>query len=126
VLAARPVATLAGFGIPAAFLIGFHHLVRVLLEGVEDILVTGLAGGGADELRRLVIRGWSSGSGGGAGACLYLLAQIPRGQGDRDIGGGGVRLPARASADNLVPGHRQHRIAQVHYDSVGTFAQDFA
>ena len=35
-------------------LIGFHQLVRVLLEGVEDILLTSLAGRGADELWRLV------------------------------------------------------------------------
>jgi hypothetical protein len=62
VLAARPVAGLAGFGIPAAFLIGFHYLVRVLLKGVEDVLVTPLAGSGTDIFRRLVVRRRSGGS----------------------------------------------------------------
>jgi hypothetical protein len=64
VLATRPVAALAGFGVPTAFLIGFHQLVRVLLKGVEDVLVTHLAGCGADEFRRLVLRRRRSWSGG--------------------------------------------------------------
>jgi hypothetical protein len=63
VLAARAVATLTGFGFPAAFLIGLHHLVRVLLESVEDILVTHLTGSGANVCRWFVIRRRRSGSG---------------------------------------------------------------
>jgi hypothetical protein len=39
-----------------AFLVGFHHLVRVLLEGIEDVLMAHLAGCGPDEFRRLVVR----------------------------------------------------------------------
>jgi hypothetical protein len=62
VLAARPVATLAGFGCPAPFLIRFHHFVRVFLECVEDVLVTHLAGRGANVCRRFVIRRRRSGS----------------------------------------------------------------
>jgi hypothetical protein len=62
VLAARPMAGLARFGIPSAFLIGLHHLVRVLVKGVEDVLVTPLAGSGTDIFRRLVVRRRSSGS----------------------------------------------------------------
>ena len=63
-LAARTVAALAGLGFEAALFIGFHHLVRALLEGVEDILVAHLAGSGADEFRRLVVRGLSLGRSG--------------------------------------------------------------
>ena len=55
VFAAGSMARFAGFGLPAALLIGFHDLVRVLLKGVEDIFVASLAGGGADEFGRFVI-----------------------------------------------------------------------
>ena len=64
VLTARTVAAFAGIVFKAAFLIGFHHVVRVVLEGVEDVLVTHLAGSGADEFRRLVLGGRRSGSAG--------------------------------------------------------------
>jgi hypothetical protein len=37
----------------SALLVGFHLVVRVLLEGVEDVLVARLAGFGADVFRRL-------------------------------------------------------------------------
>jgi hypothetical protein len=56
------MAALAGFGIPAAFLIGLHHLVRVLLEAVEHVLVAPLAGSGAHIFGRFVFLRRSSGS----------------------------------------------------------------
>jgi hypothetical protein len=42
------MARFAGFAFKAAFLIGFHLAMRVLLERVEDVFVASLAGVGAD------------------------------------------------------------------------------
>jgi hypothetical protein len=55
------MAALAGFGIPAAFLVGLQDLVRTLLEGVKA-LVARLARGGAHIFRRFVFLRRSSGS----------------------------------------------------------------
>ena len=66
------MAAFACLGLETPFLIGFHHLMRALLEGIEDILVAHLAGSGADEFRRLVVRGLSLG-GRGSGGGRFLL-----------------------------------------------------
>src|SRR6476646_10283618 len=48
VLAGRAVARFASLTVPTPFLFRFHHYVRSFLEGVVNILVTGLAGLGSD------------------------------------------------------------------------------
>jgi len=75
VLASGAMAGLAGVVFKAAFLVLFHYLVGVFLEGVEDVFVAPLAGGRADEFRRLVVRwGW----GGGARLGRFLRRSAPR------------------------------------------------
>jgi hypothetical protein len=54
-LAARPVAGFASLFCPAALLVFLDRLVRTLLESVEDIFVTSLAGRGTDRFSGLVI-----------------------------------------------------------------------
>src|SRR4051812_47031333 len=56
VFTARTMAALTRFGVEMTFLIGFHYLVRVLLECIEDILVAHLAGSRSDVFRRLILR----------------------------------------------------------------------
>ena len=60
--AAGAMAGFAGIVLQAALLIGLHDLVGILLEGVEDIFVAALAGGGADEFGGFVVGGRLSGS----------------------------------------------------------------
>src|SRR5437762_14383852 len=62
VRAPGPVAGLAGFSRPAAFLVRFQYAVRALLDRVEEVLVTGLArfrpdvGGSRGRLLRPALR----------------------------------------------------------------------
>jgi hypothetical protein len=66
-LASRTMTAFASLGVPAALLVGFHHLVRILLEGVEDVLVAHLAGLRPDELHL----GWRLG---GRGRGRFFLS----------------------------------------------------
>src|ERR1035441_808671 len=63
VFAPRTMAGFARLAVEAAFLIGFHGVVRILLKRIEDVLVAPLARIGTDVLRRFVIGcGWSGGA----------------------------------------------------------------
>src|SRR5579872_3366182 len=42
-LASRPVARFAGVVLKTTFLIGFYFVMRILLEGLENIFVAGMA-----------------------------------------------------------------------------------
>jgi hypothetical protein len=73
------MAGLTGFGLEAAFLARLDDLVRIFLEGVEDVFVTSLAGGGSDVFGGFVIRLSLSFGGGGR----FLLRAPGRGEGER-------------------------------------------
>src|SRR5262249_2182037 len=70
--------------------------VRILLEGIEDILVAPLASRGTDELRRLVLLGRSGGGGG------RLILRAPRGGGQEEDGQGQPRARCRGPGDRVV------------------------
>src|ERR1039457_4772758 len=63
VFAPRAVAAFARLAVEAAFLVGLHGVVRILLKRIEDVLMARLARIGTNVLCRLVIGcGWSGGA----------------------------------------------------------------
>jgi hypothetical protein len=67
VLASRTMAGFAGPGSPAVLISDVHLFMRVLLKGIEELLMAQLAGLGADVLLWLRVGGRGSGGGSGGG-----------------------------------------------------------